>query len=338
MGDPSQADIYASAPDSDPDSLYEPAAIGHLVIGNRGRLLDARRTPVAITGVDAASGLFEVEILAFEDAGAHWRVPFEEVSRFQVARGCDRAEARAIGEYEAVVARLDREMWVDCDPHERARSSRRIGSERRVMERALDAAAVPPSLDAGGCIDRRTGDETVASAVHAILSERGLADMDDAFARRYVSNPWSGELVKGHAIVLAELGLCPYRGKIVRDDGLFEGAWSKERRAEHLIVRSALTQALWGRTQSASVTLYRAAATDGPTLPPPPTSFVSATFSRPVAEAHFAGGPTSRFAIMYRQSVPLHRLFMTFWETSAMSAQYQEAEAVLIGDPESAGL
>jgi hypothetical protein len=338
VGGPSQADIYASSPDPEPDSLYEPGAIGHLVVGNRGRLLDARRTPVAITGVDAASGLFEVEILAFEDAGAQWRVPFEEVSRFQVARGSDRADARAIGEYEAVIARLDREMRVDCDPHERARSSERIGSERRAMQRALGAGALPVSLDAGGCIDRRTGDETVAAAVRAILSERGLADMDDAFARRYVSNPWSGELVKGHAIVLAELGLCPYRGKIVRGDGLFEGDWSKERRAEHLIVRSALTQALWERTQSASVTLYRAAATDGPTLPPPPTSFVSATFSRPVAQAHFAGGPTSRFAIMYRQSVPLHRLFMTFWETSAMSAQYQEAEAVLIGDPESAGL
>jgi hypothetical protein len=87
VGDPSQADIYASSPDAEPDSLYKPGAIGHLVVGNRGRLLDARRTPVAITGVDDASGLFDVEILAFEDAGAQWRVPFEEVSRFLGHRG-----------------------------------------------------------------------------------------------------------------------------------------------------------------------------------------------------------------------------------------------------------
>ena len=31
--------------------------------------------------------------------------------------------------------------------------------------------------------------------------------IEEAFAEQYVRNPNSGELVKGHAIVLAELGL-----------------------------------------------------------------------------------------------------------------------------------
>ena len=38
------------------------------------------------------------------------------------------------------------------------------------------------------------------------MTERGLAALDRDFTETFVSNPNSGELVKGHAIVLAELG------------------------------------------------------------------------------------------------------------------------------------
>jgi hypothetical protein len=157
--------------------------------------------------------------------------------------------------------------------------------------------------------------------------------MDGHFARVFVSNPASGEVVKGHAIVLAELGLCPYGGKVVRDPDLFAGPWSKARRAEHLLARMAFTQELWFRVGAADLPLYRAAATDGPLPERRPASFVSATFSREVAEAHFTGGPATRVAVLWRQSVPLDRLLMTFLETEAMNLAFKEAEAVVIGDP-----
>jgi len=60
---------------------------------------------------------------------------------------------------------------------------------------------------------------------------------------------------------------------------------------------------------------------------------VSCTFSPAVAEAHFAGGPSTTCAVMWRQTVNPDRLFMTFLETAAMNRQFKEAEAVLIGDP-----
>lgn len=72
----------------------------------------------------------------------------------------------------------------------------------------------------------------------------------------FVSNPASGELVKGHAIVLAELGPCPYRGEIVRHPELFTGQWSKPRRAEHLVVRLAFMQELFSSWEVDTVTLY----------------------------------------------------------------------------------
>jgi hypothetical protein len=157
--------------------------------------------------------------------------------------------------------------------------------------------------------------------------------MDAGFAETFVSNPRSGELVKGHAIVLAELGLCPYRGTVVRDPDLFTGAWSKERRAEHLVARLAFTQALWAGLGHPALTLYRGAAADGPLPPRAAGSFVSATMSRAVAEAHFAGGPQTQAAVLWRQVVPLERVLMTFLETAAMNRRYQEAEAILVGEP-----
>ena len=59
-----------------------------------------------------------------------------------------------------------------------------------------------------------------------------------------MSNPHSGEMAKGHAIVLAEMGLCPYSGKVVRDRALFAGDGAKERRRAHILLRLAFTQEL----------------------------------------------------------------------------------------------
>jgi hypothetical protein len=219
------------------------------------------------------------------------------------------------------VARFDRPGDVECDPAARAATLRRLEAERG---RAVEWLA-GRSVDLAPLVSRREGDPALFALLASFLG--GLADMDRRFAETFVSNP-RVELVKGHAIVLAELGLCPYRGTIVRDPRLFDGAWSKQRRAEHLLARLAFTQALFS-----DVTLYRAAAVDGPLPRARPRSFVSATFSREVAEAHFAGGPTTRTAVMWRQVVPAGRLLMTFAETEAMNGRFKEAEALLLGDP-----
>src|SRR5664279_2782326 len=67
--DQSGRDIYQSDPGRRPDSEFTRGEPRYLVVGNAARLLDARRTPVMITGLDLEEGLFEVEIKAFEDRG-----------------------------------------------------------------------------------------------------------------------------------------------------------------------------------------------------------------------------------------------------------------------------
>jgi len=90
--------VYQSDPDQAPDAGFLPGELRHLVAGNRGRLLDLRRTPVLVTRVSPASGFFEVEIGAFEDAGAHWLVPLEDVTSYQFAAGGRVASRRPLAE------------------------------------------------------------------------------------------------------------------------------------------------------------------------------------------------------------------------------------------------
>jgi hypothetical protein len=148
-----------------------------------------------------------------------------------------------------------------------------------------------------------------------------------------VTNPRAGELVKGHAIVAAELGLCPYHGKAPRDPELFAGALSRARREEHLLARLAFTQELIELISARNLDLYRAASTEGAFRAQPRPTFVSATFSATVAEAHFKGGPMTRAAVLWRQRLPAQRTLMTFLETAALNERFREAEAVLLADP-----
>ena len=158
-------------------------------------------------------------------------------------------------------------------------------------------------------------------------------DIERGFAQGFVSNPHSGEVIKGHAVVLAHLGLAAYVGKVVRDVGIFDPPWTRERRAAHIICRLAFMREYFARADVHEVVLYRGLATDGRLRAHSDTSFVSATFDREVAESIVSGGPTTRTAVLYRQVVSTERLFMTHLETAAMSRHYRESEAVLLADP-----
>ncbi len=298
---PTRPAVYRSNPRSAPDADFEPGTLAHLALGARGRLLDARRTPVIVLAIEIETGFFVVEVLDFEDAGGRWSVPLEEVERFQFRRGEPQADAATLADYERAVARLDRELAVECDPGARAETMRRVAAERETLAPQLDAAGLPAEVDPAVAIDARTGDERVIDAARAVLDERGLLEIDDAFALRYVGNPWSGELVKGHAIVCAELGLAPFRGKDVRDPALFDGEWSRERRAEHIVVRTALTQEIWGRAELADVAVHRA----NPIEPAAPARRSRASSRRPSPPT--SPPPTSRAATRRRRATRSRR-------------------------------
>ena len=238
------SDIYAFDPDADADTEFVLGELRHLVPGNRGRLLDTRRTPVKITAVIPERGGFEVEICAFEDGGARWELPVDEVSRFQFARDCALAPDRQVDALRQAMERFDRQLEIDIDLDARQTTLRRLDAERLRIRATLQAHRFE-GLDVARAIATREGDPRVFALLDDVLQTRELDEIDHRFSSTFVSNPKSGEAVKGHAIVLAELGLCPFRGKVPRNSELFSGAWSKEHRARHILTRAAFAQELW---------------------------------------------------------------------------------------------
>lgn len=323
--------IYESDPEAAPDAEFVSGELRYAVIGNRGRLLDARRTPLSVTAVIAQRAEFEVRIEAFEDRGTLWQLPLWEIGRVQFAADSAKATPDVVLGLQQAVERFDRELILEADTDAVADTRRRIAAAREHVRGLLGDLA--GRIDFAGCVRRREGDKRLYLALHQLLEQRDLLELDRGFTEAIVSNPRSGELVKGHAIVLAELGLCPFRDTVVRGPAVFAGDWSRARRAEHLIARIAFAQELWATVSAQPLTLYRAAAVDGPLLARDPGSFVSCTFSEQVAAAHFAGGPTTQTAVTWRQVIDPTRLLMTFLETPAMNNRFREAEAILVADP-----
>jgi hypothetical protein len=301
--------IYEHDASAAPEAEFAPGRLADLVPGNRGRLLDPRRTPVTVVSLRVETGQFTLRVDAFEDAGAEWEVAFEDIGRFQFARGgatrADDAELRA------AVARFDRPLVIDVGPAPPADTLTRLLAER---EAAREFVLPLPPLDS--YVAERMGEPALWRALEAFLASRDALAVERALAAQLVSNPWSGELVKGHAIVLAELGLCPFRGRVVRDPATFAGDFTRARRAEHSLARLAFVAELFGDP----VTVFRGA------REPETTSLVSASFSRAVAAANLAG----RAGELVEWRVPAERLFMTFMETEAMNRGYREAEVLVL--------
>lgn len=328
----SDAPVYASEEHPAPDSAFASGELRHLVVGNRGRLLDARRTPIIVVDVTPERGSFVVRVEAFEDTGARWELGLEEIERFQFARDATPATDAALAELQHSAARFDRDLSIECDQAAREDSLLRLQQRCHDATAWLAARTSELKVDVAEHIRRRDGHPRVYALLDDFLTEHDLLRLEHGFTESFVTNPRAGEIVKGHAIVLAELGLCDYRGKAPRDPDLFAGPWSRPRRGDHLLWRLAFTHALWRGLDRRELTLYRAAATDGAFQPLRPATLISATFSREVADSHFEGGPATRVAVLWRQRVPVERVLMTFLETQAMNQRFHEAEAVLLAD------
>lgn len=328
--------IYQFNADMLPDSDFHPGSLKYLVPGNEGRMLDARRTPVRILEVKHSSGFFVLEIMDFEDRGARWEIPLEEVERFQFSQESAEASEEDIKLYTEIIARLDQPLNIPADPGNRATTGTRISSLREDIGLWLENKS--EFLASGAPLDfsSRTSNPALWRDLEKYMKLVGLWDIESAFADQFVSNPYSGEIVKGHRVVLAELGLVPFEGKLVRDPGTFHGMWSKQRRGDHILHRLAFVRQLFARTGHNTVVLYRGSSYEGQPKSGRNRSFTSSTFSLEVAMNHFSGREQSNTGVLLRQPVPVERIFMSYLETAQMNQQYREAEAVLLYDPENA--
>ncbi len=325
--------IYQHDPDREPDDLFEPGDLHHLVPGNTGRLMDARRTPVVVVGLRPEAGFVRVEIRGFEDTGAVWETPLEKVGHYQFRRGEPRADAESVELLGEIIERCAGPGDLPADAAMRVRTQARL--EALTAEAGAWIAGRPGDPLEGVAVDAGAGetDPRLWTLLEAWMEEADLAGVESAFSRQWVSNPYSGDLVYGHRVVLAELGLVAYEDRRLRDPEVFEHPWTREQRAGHLLRRMAFVRALFPRLGLSHPVLFRGMTLRARLEPPANGSLIAATFDRRVAQSHFDLAPEDPAAVLFRQTVPMERIVMTFIETRAMNAQFREAEAVLLFAP-----
>ena len=326
--------IHAFDPAMAPDTEFVPGALALLAPGNTGRMLDRRRTPVRVAALNLETGTWICEVLAFEDQGARWALPFEAVASFQFARDAANLDEATLRRVRAAMRSFGRDASRPPNRRARASTARRIAKLRGEVAAWLTVEsrfiAERGTLDLGS----RDGSPLLAADLEAFMHTRGLWDLERDFAAALVSNPAAGEIVKVHAMALAELGLAGFYGTIVRDPASLEGSWTMERRKEHIVARLAFVREAFTRLGVGPLVLYRAISAEGPLEARRPRTLVSATFSLDVAMSLFGTPSDGRGARLDRQTVPLERVFMTYLETAAMNRQFREAEAILLEDPD----
>jgi hypothetical protein len=285
-----------------------------------------------VVELQADIGFVLIRVEDFEDAGALWQVPLEQVDHYQFEPAGPRASAVAVARMEAAIERLARTEVVRADAVARTRTEARLRESRARAAGWIDAHSA--FMAEGGALPEpstRRGDERLAADLEAYLRALALWDVEHTFARSFVSNPGAGELVKGHRIVLAELGLADYAGPVVRDPATFSGSWARERRGDHIVGRLGFVRALFERLGVTRVTLWRGLSTPGGLRRRDGRSFVSASFAEAVSRSHYESGGRTR--VLVRREVPVDRLFMTYLETAAMNDRFLEAEAVVLDVP-----
>jgi hypothetical protein len=315
-----------------PDSEFVPGELKHLVPGNAARLLDPRRTPVRVLGCRLETGFFSVEVLDFEDRGAHWDLPVESVGSFQFARGSSEASREEVAAYQGAIERLDLPLQILADPVARENTERRMAATRAEAADWLGQESEFFRSCSALDFSTRSGPVALRNDLKRYMASYGLSEIEEALAKQWVSNPYAGEMVKGHGIVLAELGLVAFDGRQLRDPLTLVGDMDKSRRADHIVRRLAFVREAFQRLGHPTVVLYRGSAFPGLPRERARDSLVSATFSLEVAMSLFDDRDPKSTGVLVRQSVPVARLFMSYLETEQMNRQYMEAEAILLND------
>src|SRR5688572_7317982 len=316
------------------DTDFEPGELHHLCVGNEGRLLDFRRTPVQVMRMCDATALATIEILGFEDKGALWDLPYEEVGKCQFKKGSSRAPAEALSLIEREAVRLNRQIEIPCESSQRdqtlaaiSRERERAGAWLALHSRFFQSGQALPQGEADGS-------PLLYADTKDYMAHRACGDLEALFTRHFVSHVFN-EAVKAHRIAVAQLGLAPYVGKILRDPAQTAGALSIERRTAHIIARMGFIQAMFERAGQSHVVLYRMESCEGPLRRrrSGESALVSASFRMDIVQEMSGWTDSKRTVVIYRQAVPVERVLMTYLETEAMNHPFREAEAVLLADP-----
>jgi len=310
-----------------PDDLYEPGHLKHLVVGKTCRLLDGRRTEGYIEAVMIDQAIFRWRITKYEDTGNYWDVDLEKVDRFQFEKDGETLDQNQVDLLTKAIGRFDQDLCIQAGPTAYEASQLAIRETSKEVDRWL----ADQELDLKW--DRSSQKENAQAALllERYLEAQGLLDLEKETAEILVLNPNSGEWFKGMLMIMAEMGLVTYKGKVARTPDIFSGRGDKALRRAYIIHRMAFVRSLFKAWDLDQVTLYRGMSTEG-SWENRHRDILHMTFSKDVAESFADLSLLSPYPTSYvvKMPVAVEDLFMTYVETAEMNRRYQEKEAIVV--------
>lgn len=312
------------------DSEYIAGELAFLVIGNKCRLMDGRRTNGFIESYDIESAMFRWRITQYEDSGKCWDLPAEYVSRFQFEKDSKRLSNQILEEINLMVKKYQEKLYIE--PNEKARRLTEVRIEVVKKDIILwlknnsDFILNNMKLD----IKSKIGSRVLAEDLKRYMKSINLIEIEEVTTNAMVLNPNSGEWIKGMSITLAELGLASYYSTIPRTKDIFIGIGSKQYREKYLIHRLAFVRAFFNLIGIDEVVLYRGMSTEK-SFRNLKRTYLSCTFSLDVAKEFSDMDINSKYRNSYllKMTCPVEKIFMTYYETESMNSQYKEAEAII---------
>lgn len=313
-----------------PDSEFVKGDLPYLKLGNICRLLDGRRTPGSIENIDYDSGMFRWRITDFEDKGNHWDVPFEKISSYQFDKNSIPLSREETDIIRNIISKYDQPLTIICNDTAYQITEKKIENlESDAIKWLKDNSSF---LSTGETLNFKTniGSDKLADDFINYMEKYKLVQHEIKTADYIVLNPNSGEWIKGMSIVLAEMGLVDYHGKVTRTKDIFTGIGSKNLRESYILHRLAFIRAVFSIMNIESIPLYRGMCSEVDWRKSKST-FVSFTFDNVVAKSFsgFDGEDRFKNAYLVKSNVPTTKIFMTYLETKQMNERYKEAEALL---------
>lgn len=315
------------------DDYFVGGEYKYLVEGNNCRLLDGRRTTGFIESYFEDSAMFRWRITKYEDSGKYWDLPIESIERFQFEMDSKVLDSKSIDRMKSKSEQFSKILDIEVDDKVLKETESEIEQLSWDIEQWLELHSEFIQDGRKLKLNSKRGNELLWQDLKTYMNTVNLGEIEKITAEAMVLNPESGEWIKGMQIVLAELGLAMYNGKVTRTKDVFDGLGDKENRRRYIIHRMAFMRAYFRMKNISEVKLYRGMSTENHWLEKKRT-FLHGSFSLAVGEAFSAFDRESKYKNSYLMmlTIPVEKLFMTYLETEAMNSQYEEAEALVLYD------
>lgn len=317
-----------------PDSEFLKGHLSFLVVGNRGRMLDARRTPIQINSCHFERGLFRLEILNFEDKGAIWEIPVEEVSRFQFEKDSKCLVPSEVKLIESLLQPFLEEVQIDAHHLDKYKTNLKIDELKPTTSRWLEEESEFFKSNQQLNTTDLTGSVELRRDCINYLAQYHLEEIDHEVAAQWVSQN-GGELIKLLQINMARSGLVDYQGQIVRDGQLLNDMGGQKVIQDYILHRLAFVRSFFEKLKLTHLTLYRGMSSEHGWRPPK-KSWSSWTPLLKVANHHAdfedfgQHQGQSKDSYLFKRTFSIDKVFMTYFETEGFNQQWKETEVLIM--------